>query len=311
MRCINQLLPIREYPRIAVALGTFDGLHLGHRQIIGRAVALAHQSAGTSVVFTFSNHPLSMIAPERCPPLLLSEKDKVRLLTEMGLDILMTIPFTPDFLQLPPTAFIELLLTYLRPEHVVVGPNYTFGYKGQGTPATLRTAGYKHGFNVHVPVAVTLNNELASSTLIRQFVAAGNVEQAAEYLGRFFSLTGTVIHGDARGRLLGYPTANIAIPQGMVVPANGVYAVRVLMNGAEYKGVANIGSNPTFGGKQQRLEVFILDFAGSLYGQEITVSFYSRLRSEIHFENAELLIDQITQDIRQVKQLFLTDNHLQ
>ena len=300
----KQLTDISTYPNIAVALGTFDGLHAGHQHIIGHAVSLAKKTSGTSVVLTFSNHPLSVIDPSRCPPLLLSEQDKQVCIENMGIDILLSIPFTNDFLKLTPAEFIDILVTNLQPAYIVVGPNYFFGYKGLGTPETLREAGRSCGFEVQVPEAVNIHNRLASSTLIRQLIAAGKVEEATQYLRRQFSLTGVVTTGDGRGRHLGYPTANIVIPEGMASPANGVYAVEVQTHNECLRGVANIGYNPTFDGKSRRLEVFILDYHGDLYGQELRIIFYFRLRGEICFSGAASLQEQIQQDIHTARQLF-------
>ncbi len=304
MKCFNQFTDISSYPHIVVALGTFDGLHVGHQMIIGHAIELAKQCGGTSVVFTFSNHPLSMIAPERCPLLLMSEKEKEQLLAAMGLDILLSIPFTDDFLHLSPEAFVEALVANLKPAHIVVGPNYTFGYKGKGTSAMLKKAGQAYGFETHVATEVTIDGKMASSTLIRRYIGAGDVEKAAVYLGRPFSLGGVVIHGDARGRQLGFPTANIAISSGMAAPTDGVYAVKVIVGGLTYDGVANMGLNPTFGGKEHRLEVYIFDFTGMLYDQEIKVIFYSRIRGEVKFHNPQELAAQIAMDVEQVRQIF-------
>ena len=305
MKKCKQLTDISTYPYIAVALGTFDGLHAGHQHIIGHAVSLAQKTSGTSVVLTFSNHPLSVIDPSRCPPLLLSEQDKQACIEKMGIDILLSIPFTSDFLKLTPAEFIGMLVTNLQPAYIVVGPNYSFGYKGLGTPETLREAGSSYGFEVQVPEAVNIHNRLASSTLIRQLIAAGKVEEATQYLGRQFSLTGVVTKGDGIGRHLGYPTANIVIPEVMASPANGVYAVEVqTTNNDCLHGVANIGNNPTFGGKNRRLEVFIFDYHGDLYGQELRIIFHSRLRGEICFSGAASLQEQIQQDVHKVRQLF-------
>lgn len=304
MIVVNQLTMLSNYPNVSVALGTFDGVHVGHQQVIGQAVKLARAYSGTSVVFTFSNHPLSIVAPERCPLVLLSEQDKAALIADMGVDILVSIPFTPQFLQLTPEDFIALLAMRLRPLHVVVGPNYTFGYRGLGTPEMLCQAGKTYSFEVQVPDAVTINGRLASSTLIRQLIASGEVEEAATYLGRPFWLTGTVVQGDRRGRTLGYPTANVELNDKMAAPADGVYAVTVESDQNCWYGVANLGCNPTFGTANRRLEVFLFDYRGDLYGKSLRISFYSHLRGEIRFANSDLLIQQIQQDIQNAQRYF-------
>ena len=226
MEIVKKIIALNEkYPKITIALGTFDGIHMGHQKIISRAVDLAKQINGTSVVFTFSNHPLSVVAPQRCPLQLVTQDDKAELISELGVDILLTIPFTADFLQLSPASFIDLVLKNLSPKHIVIGPNYYFGYKGTGTPEILQISGRQYGFNVEVHPTVYVNNTIVSSTLIRQMITDGNVAQAAQFLGRPVTINGIVIHGAKRGRELGYPTINMEISNQFVMPADGVYAV--------------------------------------------------------------------------------------
>ncbi len=304
MELFTELADISKHENIAIALGTFDGVHAGHQQIIGQVVQLAERSSGTSVVFTFRNHPLSIIDPERCPPFIMPEEEKVEIIAGMGVDILMSIPFDAKFLQLMPAEFIQLLMRNFRPAHVVVGPNYTFGFQGKGTPEILRKAGIAYHFDVQVPEAVLVEGSLVSSTLIRQLIAGGDMQQAAKLLGRPFTMNGKVINGDQRGRLLGYPTANLPIPPGMVIPADGVYAVQIKIGATWLNGVANVGVNPTFNGQIRRLEVFILNFNGDLYNKEVRVSFLSRLRGEIRFAGAEALKEQIIRDINDAQRFF-------
>ena len=303
MKILQQLIDITHYPRIFVAMGTFDGLHQGHQLIISRAVELAREHKGTSVVLTFANHPLDVIAPERCPLLLLPGDAKAAIIANLGVDILLSIPFTKDFLRLTPGEFIAALMANLRPAGIVVGPNYTFGHGGNGNSDVLRAAGYLQGFEVYVPPAVTINECLASSTLIRQLIAAGDVAEAAVYLGRRFFLRGRVIAGAKRGRQLGFPTANLAVDAAMAMPADGVYAVTVGYEGITWNGVANIGINPTFNGVRRGLEVHILNFTGDLYGRELDVVFWSRIRGEQRFDSPESLTDQIRADIHQALSL--------
>lgn len=287
-----------QYKNIVIALGTFDGLHKGHQSVISRAVDIARASDGTSVVFTFSNHPLSMLDPLRCPPQLISQEEKEALLADMGVDVFVAIPFNQEFLALSPQKFIELLLTAFAPQHIVVGPNYSFGNKGEGTPELLAEAGRRHGFAVDIQPAVYVDQQLVSSTLIRQMIAQGQVGEAARLLGRPFALTGKVIDGDKRGRTIGFPTANIELEPAFAIPANGVYAVQVWLKGKRYNGVANVGTNPTFHGEEQRLEVHLLDFSGDLYGQVLCTQFVAWLRGEAVFNGIEELKNQIDRDIQ-------------
>lgn len=286
-----------RFKKTAVALGTFDGVHVGHQRILRQAVALAQENGATSVVFTFSNHPLSVIAPERCPPLIVNPAYKAELIAALGADVLLSIPFTSDFLRLGPQEFIKLLVESLRPAFVVVGDNYSFGRGGAGNPELLRQAGREYGYAVVIPPSAMVGGQLVSSTLIRQHILAGRVEEAAGLLGRPFRVSGVVAAGDGRGRLLGFPTANLEATEGQVIPADGVYATVVHIDGTRYPGVANIGANPTFACQSRRIEVHILSFDGDLYGRTILADFVARLRGEVTFSGADGLKAQIARDV--------------
>lgn len=297
MKVLTQLDDVCQgFLNSSIALGTFDGIHIGHQKIISRAVQLAKSMNGSSVVFTFSNHPFCVLAPDRCPPQILSQQSKVHVIEKMGVDALVSISLTRDFLHLSPVEFIERLVKNLKPVHLVVGPNYSFGYKGRGTPKMLHDFGIKYGFDTNVLDAVYVGDTMVSSTLIRQMIADGDVERAMELLGRPFALAGKVIKGDGRGRLLGYPTANLAISEGFIIPGDGVYAVTVSIANKQYWGMANIGSNPTFNLNSPRIEIHVLDFIGDLYNQSIHVQFIRSIRKEIKFINSEALIRQLTLD---------------
>ena len=305
MRVFTTLADVScHYPQTTVALGNFDGLHIGHQSVIACAVRIAQQQGIASAVFTFSNHPLSVIAPERCPPQLLTTTDKVRLLRDIGVDILISIPFTSELLRLSPQEFITLIVDTLHPVHIEVGPNYSFGHKGAGTPEMLQAAGEQYGFAVEIHPAVYVDDILVSSTAIRQMLRAGEVDKAAAFMGRPFCLKGRVITGDGRGRTLGFPTANISLKEDLIVPGDGVYAVEIITQQGVYHGVANVGMNPTFHGKNHRLEVFLLDFSADLYGRIITVTFLQKLRQEIKFSSALQLQMQIACDVAQARQIF-------
>ncbi|HWQ60699.1 MAG TPA: bifunctional riboflavin kinase/FAD synthetase [Negativicutes bacterium] len=288
-----------RFAKTAVALGTFDGVHVGHQQIIRRAADLARaQAAGCqSVVFTFGNHPLAVIAPDRCPPLLATPAHKAALIAALGADVLLSVAFDRALLQLSPDAFIGLLVDNLRPAFVVVGPNYSFGHRGAGTPELLAAAGRRFGFEVVVHPAVEMGGVLVSSTLIRQLILAGDVAGASPLLGRPFRIDGTVAPGEGRGRGLGFPTANISAAHGQIVPADGVYSVYVYVGDDRYRGVANVGDNPTFTGNSHRIEVHLRDFAANLYGKTIAVDFLAKLRDERTFAGEEELKAQIARDI--------------
>ena len=306
MKLFTEIVDIKKDSQdIVVALGTFDGLHIGHQQIIGEAVKWAVRHNGTSVVFTFSNHPLSLIAPHASPKLIYSNISKVRLIEEMGVDLLFNIPFTPQLLQLTPEEFIDLLHRNLKPRQIIVGPNYSFGFKGKGTPEMLEQEGSRFGFTVKVPSAVTKDGMVVSSTVIRQLLSEGHVKMASELLGRQYALYDMkVVTGERRGRSLGFPTANIEIPSSLIVPSDGVYAVKVRYKSVFYIGVANIGSNPTFETISRRIEVHLLDFSEDIYGQTIDILFFDKLRNEIRFDSLEELQVQISKDVKSAAAYF-------
>jgi riboflavin kinase/FMN adenylyltransferase len=303
MKIFNCLDDIDKIPNVKIALGTFDGIHLGHRKIISQIVDAAKHDVGKSVVFTFSNHPLSVIDNEKCPVQIISLEDKEKLLAALGVDILCNIPFTEHLSNMSADEFINLLRQKFDLTHVVVGDNYRYGKNGQGTAALLKKAGEEHGFSVEVIGLATMNDPVAqeeifiSSSMVREFIREGKVSAAAFLLGRFFSISGKVINGESRGRVLGYPTANISLNQKLIVPSDGVYAVNVLIGENKYNGVANIGTNPTFNSGGRKLEVHILDFSKDLYGQDLTIEFVWRIRAEMAFDSSDELKSKIANDI--------------
>ncbi len=306
MEIINDIKLMQgRFSRVCVALGTFDGVHVGHREIIAQAVEQARSVAGTSVVFTFTNHPLSVLDPSRCPPQIATLEEKTEVLRELGVDVLLAIPFTAAFLKLSPQQFIALLVENLQPTNIVVGPNYSFGYRSSGNPDFLAEAGEKYGFAVAIHPGVHIDEQIVSSTLIRRLILEGNVEAAARFLGRSVSVRGTVVHGKKRGaKLLGFPTANLAVAPQRVLPEKGVYVTVIVIGAAVYHSVTNIGLNPTFEDGDQTIETHIFDFKGNLYGRIVDVKFLKRLRSEQRFESLDELKRQIGDDALAAREFF-------
>ncbi|BBB93133.1 MAG TPA: bifunctional riboflavin kinase/FAD synthetase [Methylomusa anaerophila] len=294
---IRDICDIFRLNQTVMALGTFDGVHVGHKRIISHTAELARVIFGTSVVFTFSNHPLCIIDPERCPSQIITAQEKARLIEALSINIFLNIPFTEQMLHLSPDNFISLLLKYFDLRYVIIGSNYTYGFRGAGTAETLCEAGIKHGFKVEIIDTVCVDGLPVSSTAVRQLIAAGDIKLASKLLGRVLTIEAQVIKGDGRGRTLGYPTANLSIPTGLLVPKDGVYAVRVLIEGIRRNAIANIGANPTFTGSDRRIEVYILDYSGDLYGRFLLVEFVDRIRDEIAFSSVEQLTTQIASDI--------------
>lgn len=280
-----------------VALGTFDGLHRGHLDVIGTAKQEAEQTGAKLAVFTFSNHPLEWINPAHVPVALVTPAVKLQLLESLGVDVLIDIPFNQLVADLLPQQFLERL-SALNYSCLVVGENFTYGQRGVGNVYTLAASAQAMGFKLIVRKLVSNNGTIVSSTEIRRLITAGEVQQAAKMLGRSYSISGIVAHGNERGRLLGYPTANLELVDAHVaIPLGGVYAVRAYVDGGVYGGMANIGKNPTFGDVEKpRLETNIFGFSGDIYGKALTIEFVQRIRGEVKFAGIDALKAQLAQD---------------
>lgn len=280
-----------------VALGTFDGLHRGHLDVIGTAKQEAEHTGAKLAVFTFSNHPLEWINPAHVPVALVTPAVKLQLLENLGVDVLIDIPFNQLVADLLPQQFLERL-SALNYSCLVVGENFTYGQRGVGNVYTLAASAQAMGFKLIVRKLVSNNGTIVSSTEIRRLITEGEVQQAAKMLGRSYSISGIVAHGNERGRLLGYPTANLELVDAHVaIPLGGVYAVRAYVDGGVYGGMANIGKNPTFGDVEKpRLETNIFGFSGDIYGKTLTIEFVQRIRGEVKFAGIDALKEQLAQD---------------
>lgn len=300
-----------KYPATVIALGTFDGLHLGHTDVINTARNYAERSGLKLAVFTFSNHPLALIRPDLVPVRIISAEEKIKLLESFGVDYLINIPFTEDFAVLSPDEFLDRLACF-KYRCLVVGENFTYGFLGSGKTETLERSGRKNGFDVIVRPLVKINGNVVSSTGIRNLIQAGHIEYANRMLGRAYSITGTIVHGEQRGRKLGFPTANIELLHGeMAVPAPGVYAVTASIGGSIYEGMGNIGNNPTFNDVEHaRLEVNLFNCSGDLYGKTMSVQFHKYIRAEKKFSGVEELCRQIEEDKKAIKTYFLNKKQL-
>ena len=293
---------LERRPR-ALAIGTFDGVHVGHRAVIGRALEIAAERGITSAVVTFDRHPLEVIDPARVPRLLTPPAEKLRLLAELGPDEVVVLPFDEHLAGLAPGEFCaELLAGMLCAQAVVVGDNFHFGAGGAGDAAKLRACGVRHGFDTIAVSLVTEHGKTISSTRIRRLLQHGELEDVREILGRPPSAAGIVVHGDERGRTLGVPTANVDVQAGTIFPGRGVYAARVLVDGSWYRAAVNIGHNPTFRSKDVEtahvtVEAFLLDFAGDVYEHQIRVDFLHKIRDERRFDDVEALVAQMRRDI--------------
>lgn len=299
MRVIRHLprvpAPLR---RVVLTLGNFDGVHRGHQAIIAQARARAAALNGQVVALTFHPHPLAVLAPERASPMIQSLHDRLATLRTAGVDVAVAQRFTRAFAAYEPRAFVErFLLPSLELVHVVVGYNVTFGRGRSGTAETLAALGAELGFDVEAVGPVQAGDEAVSSSAIRRAIAEGNVARAELLLGRSYRLRGRVVTGEQRGRTLGFPTANLHVPPRVVVPAHGVYAVRVQIGTRAVPAVMNVGIRPTFGELRRTIEAHLLDWTGDLYGRWLDVDFVARLRNEQRFDGVEALKAAIVADV--------------
>lgn len=292
-----------ESPSV-ITIGAYDGVHRGHQAVISQVRELAESMGCRSVVVTFDRHPASVVRPESAPKLLIDMEQKLELLAETGVDATRVVTFDDAKAQMTADEFArEILIKGLQTKVIVVGEDFHFGYRRQGNVQMLRELGGELGFRVE-PVKLIPRpdgvEEPVSSTAIRRALAGGQVETAAQLLGRPFEIRGEVVHGDQRGRTIGFPTANIAVPQTMCLPADGVYAGRFINQaGQAHMCAINLGRRPTFveHSDHSLLEAHLLDFDGDLYGQRARVTFEKFLRSERKFDGLESLRTQLTEDV--------------
>ena len=284
-----------------IAIGIFDGVHAGHQQIIDIA---KHQ--GDVTVMTFDPHPASVIAPERTPTQLINVKDRIQLLKKAGATAVEVVNFNKEFSQLSPDQFIEdILVGRFAAEYVVIGENFNFGYKAQGTPKYLSEVGPKYGFGVSIVKLQEDRGSTISSSRIRNLIIDGQIDRANELLTRNFYLKGLVIHGEKRGREIGYPTANIGLTPLATIPADGVYAGWLSVGENRWPAAISIGTNPTFPGVRGRqVEAYALDQVGlELYDQEGKIEFGYRLRDTLKFDGLAPLLEQMKKDCDQAREL--------
>ena len=291
------------FSRTVVTVGNFDGVHLGHRAILARVCQRARELGCQPVVLTFDPHPAKVLKPEANLRLLTTPAQKVELLTAAGLSVVM-LPFTREFAAIRAQDFVrDYLVERLRVREVVIGHDYCFGYKREGNIELLQKMGQALGFTVQVVWAVEVDDAVVSSSLIRAMLQLGKVREAGRLLGRAYSVSGRVVPGKGRGaRMLGVPTANL-VTENDLLPACGIYAVRVSRDGKKLPGVANIGTCPTFNNEELTLEVHLLDFNGDLYGETMAVEFVARLREERRFPSIDALAVQIRVDMAEARKV--------
>ena len=289
--------------KVCVAIGVFDGVHLGHQQIIRQTVADARGHDAISLVVTFDKHPNAIVAPDKTPPQIFSRSQKLRAIESLGVDALLEIPFDKNFSEKSGETFIRELARDLGKIHsVCVGADFVFGHKRSGNVALLKTLGAELFFQVHGLAAVSLDGQVVSSTRIREAIRAGNFDAASQMLGRPYAICGRIIEGDRLGRQFGFPTANLDATN-LILPPNGVYAASTKLKEQFYRVALNIGLRPTVAAAQPqlRVEAHLLDFSGNLYGAELELELDGKLRDEQKFSSPTELREQIARDVAAVR----------
>ena len=284
-----------------LAIGVFDGVHVGHQALVRGVAERARAESSTPMAATFDPLPIEMLAPGAPPSALSDIDERTELLAAAGAQVVIVFRFTPEFASLPPAEFVRRLASAGQVRRVCVGADFQFGRDRSGNVEALTQLGARYGFTVDPAAPVLVDGSLVSSTRIRNALLAGDVAGAARLLGRQSRVTGIVEHGDKRGRALGFPTVNLRTPPERLLPRDGIYAVWAEVGSQRVMGAASLGVRPTFGGGARRLEAFLLDWNGDLYGDRVRVEFVKRLRDELRFASAQDLAQQITKDVDETR----------
>jgi riboflavin kinase/FMN adenylyltransferase len=293
---LAQFLPPKE---TLLTIGVFDGVHLGHKFLISKLVSLAAQQNLLSCVITFRQHPRDLLSPKTKLLYLSTLPEREQLLKNEGVDIVVALSFNRELAKLSARQFVSLLQKHLKMRGLVIGPDFTLGRDREGDAALLRSLGEEMGFSVTIVAPKTIDGEVASSTVIRQALADGNMEKVTRLLGRPFSLLGKVTHGEHRGTGMGFPTVNLTVDAKMALPPDGVYATRAYIGEDEFQAMTNIGRRPTFGDNKERtIESFILNYNQEIYDKEVKIEIIQRLRDEKHFDSIDELKTQIAEDVK-------------
>jgi riboflavin kinase/FMN adenylyltransferase len=301
MEIEQELASITPQGETLLTIGVFDGVHAGHRYLLEKLQQRAVEKKLLSGVVTFNPHPQSVLHPHNQLPWLSDVGDRVKAFQELGINVVAVLTFTPKVAQLSAREFMSLLKKHLKMRGIMVGPDFVLGRDREGNVDLLRALGREMKFSVEVIPPYTINGEVVSSTIIRQVLAQSDMRKVERLMGRYFQLRGKVITSDKRGRVLGFPTANLDIKPQQALPGNGIYATITLVNGKQFPSATNIGTRPTFGEGEKTVETHLLNYKGDLYGIEIRVEFVQKLRDEQRFASAEELKAQIGKDIREAE----------
>ena len=296
-----------ELARVAPArgtvltIGTFDSVHLGHRYLLRRVKEMAESGGLLSAVLTFRNHPRPVLNPEVTLNYITTLEERISLIRGQGIDQIIGVNFTTALSLLKAREFVSLLLEHLKVKGLVLGPDFALGHRREGDIPTLKRLGEEMGFWVEPVEPVLMDESVINSSRIRGSITLGDIEYAGRMLGRAYALTGVVVEGARRGRLLGFPTANLSLDSGLIVPGDGIYATWATVEGTRYRSATSIGVRPTFGAGDRTVEAFIMDFQEDLYGKLLTLEFVCRLREELAFSSPEALIEQMKADVDQAR----------
>lgn len=303
MIVIESLEEINNMPASCVALGNFDGVHLGHQALIKAMVNKAKEENLAACVFTFSSHPKNILPGAEKVKNILYNHEKAEIMEQLGVDYMVNVPFTKDVMVMSPVDFIDkLLIEKMNMKVAFCGFNYNFGFKGQGNPDVLRTEGAEKGFDVTEMPAFTIDGEVVSSSLIREMIASGEMEKVTKFMGKYYDIAGEVVVGNRLGKSIGFPTSNLSIDMQMVTPPNGVYVTYCIYNGKKYPSVTNVGVKPTIGEFTKNIETHIFNFDKELYGKKITVEFIKKTRDEKKFDSIDALSQQIKRDCENARE---------
>ncbi len=301
MRIEEELAKVKPQKETLLTVGVFDGVHLGHQRLLTHLRNEAQQRDLLTGVVTFKSHPQKVLSPGRKLLWLSNLETRTNLLRSFGIDVIVTLPFTPQLAELTAREFVQLLKDYLKMRGLVVGPDFALGKNREGSADQLRLLGQEMGFIVEVVPPVVLDGEVISSSAVRLALAQGDMGTVEKLFGRPFSLTGQVVTGDRRGRVLGFPTANLDVEPEQALPSDGVYVTVAHIDHESLPSVTNIGVRPTFGGGKHLVEAYLLDYEGELREQRLRIDLLDKLRDEKHFDTAEELKAQIRKDVEQAR----------
>ena len=300
-QAIEELARLRPDRDTVLTVGVFDGVHLGHRQLIEQVKRRAGERGLKGGVVTLHHHPQKVLSPQSSLTYLTTLEQRIALIKGLDIDLVAVLPFTSALARLSASEFVALLQKHLRMRSLVIGPDFALGRGRQGDAAALSALGQEMGFTVEVLPPVMVGGQMVSSTAIREALVRGDLATASRLLGRPYSLSGKVTPGDERGRQLGFPTANISVNSALTLPADGVYVTRAYIDGQPHSSVSNIGVRPTFGESKRLIEVHLLDFCGDLYGRQLKIEMVERLRGELRFSSVDELVAQIRRDVERAR----------